>query len=501
MNPSRDICTGIPGLDDVLIEGIPLNRVLLLLGPPGSGKTTFALQFLVEGVRHGEKGLYVTLAESKEELGEFARSHNLSLEGIDLLALMPAQYLEGKPQAYFQPGEFEAGELPRRIIDELRRMRPSRLVVDSLSELRVFMPDDIRFHRHITALKRVTSDLKVTTLLLEPAARDGSVDPHLQTAAHAVVELEVAPRTYGSERRQLRVTKMRDYDYVPGYHDYTFTRKGLVVHPRIVRAVARERSREDPMLPSGIPELDRMLDGGVRRGTSTLLLGTTGTGKSSIAMQYAMSAARRGERSHVYYFDEAIETAVLRSEGLGLPVGEAVRDGWIRMEQLDPAALSGGEFVHKMREAVAADDARVVIIDSLTGYMRALPDEESLLLQLHELFSHLHRLKVSTFMIVAQSGNFSANTQSVVDLSYLADTVVLFRAFESLGEVRTALSILKKRYGAHEKTIRELLLEPGRIRVGPVLKEFEGVLTGTPRFCGKTGTGGLLMEGADEQQE
>jgi circadian clock protein KaiC len=451
------------------------------------------MEFLLEGVRHGGTALYITLAETVAEVETFAASHGFKLDGVSVIEMLPAEYLKGEPQSFFHPGEVEIPEISRRIITEAERLRPSRLAIDSLSELRVSMPDTLLFHRQLTALKHVMTRLGITAVMTEPVG-PGRADPHLQTVAHAVIELDVTPRFYGRERRRLRVVKMRDFDYVPGYHDYDLTRGGLRVYPRVAKAGNAEPSAAVDVISSGIPEFDTLMDGGIQRGTTTLLIGTTGTGKSSLAAQYAMAAAGRGERSLVYLFDESLNTAVLRGQGLGLPILEAVRDGLVRIEELDPAELSPGEFADRVRRGVEADGARMVVIDSLSGYLNAMPEENALVLQMHELGSDLNRRGVSTFLLLAQAGVFGGSARSTVDLSYLADTVVLFRSFEARGAVRKAISVVKKRYGAHETTIREFLLEPGHIRVGPVLHEFEGVLTGTPHFTGQTGTGALLLE-------
>lgn len=497
MDRSADKCTGIPGLDHVLTQGMPLSCITLVQGPPGSGKTTFALQFLTEGVRHGGTGLYVALSDTIPEVQAFAASRGISLEGISILELMPLEYLQGQSQSFFHPGEVEIADTSRRIIAEAERLRPSRLVIDSLSELRLSLADDLVFHRQITAIKHTMTTLGVTTVMAGPE----DTNSNIQTLAHGVIELSVAC-SHGKERRRLRVMKMRDFDFVSGYHDYDLTSTGVRVHPRIVRTGDGQPSAAPGLISSGIAEFDALLGGGIERGTTTIMVGTTGTGKSAVAIQYVMAAALRGERSHMYFFDERIATAVRRSEGLGAQVREAVRDGLIRMSDLDPTELSPGEFTDTVRAAVEADDARIVVVDSLSSYLNILPDENALMLQMHGLCSYLNRRGIAIFLTLALAGVFGASARSAltVDLSFLADAIVLFRTFESAGAVHKAVSVVKKRYGAHESTIRELILEAGRIGVGPALHDLQGVLTGTPHFAGRAAAGALSAEDTQENE-
>ncbi len=483
MDKSADKSSGIPGLDEVLTQGLPLNRVTLVQGPPGSGRTTFALQFLAEGARQGGRGLFITLTETSADIEGFAASHGIGLDSVSIIELFPAGHLQ-VPQSFFHPGEVEIADISKRIIADMERLRPTRLALDSLAELRMATPDHMLFYLQITAIKHVARGLGVTTVLIGPAESD----PHLQTIAHTVIELDVA-RIYGSERRSLRVLKMRDLEYVAGNHDYGLTRTGMRVYPRSIYQGNGHPLPEAAVISSGIPEFDAMLGGGIQSGTTTIMVGTTGTGKSAMAVQYAAAAAGRGERSKIYFFDERVRTAIMRAQGLGADIRDAVRDGLIHMEELNPMELSPGEFADKVRRGVETDGARIVLIDSLSGYLSALPDEHALMLQMHDLCSYLNRREIVTLLTVAQPGVLGASTGAPlnVDLSFLADTLVLFRSFEAEGVVRKAVLIVKKRYGAHENTIRELIFEADRIRIGTVLRDFQGLLTGTPHLAAKAG--------------
>jgi circadian clock protein KaiC len=483
----RLIATGIPGLDDVLGGGFTPDRVYLVEGNPGSGKTTLALQYLREGVRLGEAGLYVTLSETKAELAAVARSHGWSLAGITLLELVASEAeLEPDNQySMFQTSEVELGETTKVILQEVERTKPRRVVIDSLSEMRLLAQNPLRYRRQVLALKQFFIGRACTVFLLDDRTSE-SEDLQLQSITHGVVSMEQLSPEYGAERRRIRIMKLRGQKYRGGYHDFVIQAGGLSVFPRLVASEHKHGQRRG-LLKSANTELDALMGGGLQYGTSAVLLGPAGSGKSTLAIQYARAAAARGERASIFAFDERLETILERTEGLGMDISEDVEAGRIRIHPIDTAELSPGEFAHQVRTAVgdadAAPSTRVVVIDSLNGYLNAMPEERFLIAQLHEMLTYLGHRGVVTFLIVAQHGLFGTMT-SPIDTTYLADTVVLFRYFEAMGEVRQALSVVKKRSGKHERTIRELRLDSGGITVGQPLRDFQGVLTGTPTYHG-----------------
>lgn len=484
--PSRLSATGVAGLDDILGGGLTPHRLYLVEGNPGSGKTTLALQYLLEGRRQGEAGLYITLSETKGELAAVARSHGWALDGIDVVELVASEAeLEPDNQhTMFQPADVELGETTKAILAEVERVRPRRVVVDSLSELRLLAQSSLRYRRQILALKQFFTGREATVLLLDD--RTGEADGlQLQSIAHGVVSLEHLSPQYGAERRRLRVVKLRGQKYRGGLHDFNIATGGLDVFPRLVAAEHTE-FREQRLLTGGVPEFDALLGGGFDYGTSALLVGPAGCGKSSVAINYARAAAARGERAALFAFDERAEVLLRRAAGLGMDLRPHLTDKTLTLQQVDPAELSPGEFAAAVRRAVDGADghapATVVVIDSLNGYLHAMPEEDYLTVQMHELLTYLGHKGVVTFLVLAQHGMIG-HMQTPVDTTYLADTVVLFRYFEAAGEVRQAVSVVKKRSGRHERTIRELRLD-GRIRVGEPLTAFRGVLTGTPAFDG-----------------
>jgi circadian clock protein KaiC len=474
--------TGIEGLDNVLVGGFTPNRLYLVEGVPGSGKTTLALQFLLEGVRRGESVLYVTLSETSEELAAAAASHGWSLDGITLRELVASEESLRPDDQYtmFHPSEMELSETTRTILADVDRIKPQRVVFDSLSELRLLAGNPLRYRRQILALKQFFVGRSCTVLLLDDLTSQ-DVDLQVQSIAHGVVRLEQLNPEYGAERRRLLVSKYRGVRFRGGYHDFLIRRGGLEVFPRLVASDHPRRSVME-RLPSGIAELDTLLGGGIELGTSTLIVGAAGTGKSSLAAQFVAAAAGRGQNAALFLFDESLPTLLSRSAGLGIDLERHVESGVVSVQQVDPAELSPGEFAHAIRRAVERENARVVVIDSLNGYLNAMPEERFLVIQLHELLSFLGRAGVATLLISAHQGLVGGQMLSPVDATYLADAVVLLRYFEIRGEIRQAISVVKKRGSAHERTIREFRLDPGRISVGEPLRDFRGVMTGVPIY-------------------
>jgi circadian clock protein KaiC len=479
--------SGIEGLDEVLNGGLPCDCFYLIQGDPGSGKTTLALQFLLEGVRCGESVFYVTLSETREELLKVTRSHGWSMEGIPLLELSAIEQLL-RPEAQttvFRPSEIELNTVSKRLIDEVSKRRPARIVFDSLSEFRLLSETALRYRRELLNLKRHFSQSQSTVLLLDDKMDRGQigVDPHVLSLSHGVVEMEQLSPDYGKSRRRLRVLKLRGVKFREGYHDYTIETGGLRVFPRLIAAEHYSKIEREP-IPSDIKELDDLLGGGVDRGTTTLILGTAGTGKSTLALHYARKMASIGENGIIFAFDETRSIRLARANALGLDLDKHIKSGAITVQQVDPAEISPGEFAARIREKVNGG-CKLLVIDTLNGYLNAMPGEKYLANQLHELVTYLNYKGVVTILILAQHGLVAA-AEAPVDLSYLSDTVLSLRYFEAAGEVKQSIAVIKKRSGCHEKTIREFKLDSRRgIRVGQPLKEFQGVLTGMPVFRGR----------------
>lgn len=471
--------TGIKGLDEILCGGLIAQRLYLLDGNPGAGKTTLALQFLLEGVRTGEKCLYVTLSETKGELQAGAESHGWSLEGIEIIELIADEKdLDSDQQlTMLPPSEVELSETTRNIIEAVKRGAPSRMVLDSLSELRLLAQSSLRYRRQILALKQFFVGRQCTVIMLDDRTAEGP-DLQLHSIAHGVIALDSNSPAYGQSRREIEILKFRGSDFVSGYHDFTIREGGLIVFPRLVSS-QHPASFKAESIPSGVAALDALLGGGVERGSSTLLIGPPGSGKSTIAVQYAAAAAARGDHAAAFLLDETKAAMLARSAGIGMTIKEGAGPGEILIHQIDPAAISPGEFAHLIRDAVERG-ARVVIIDSLNGYLNTMPQNNFLTAQLHELLSYLNMQGVATFLVVAQSGMMGAAMTSPVDASYLADSVIMLRYFEHAGSVRKAISVVKKRTGAHEKAIRALDFDGRGIHLSEPLMTLRGVLTGVP---------------------
>jgi len=479
----HDACaTGVAGLDDILYGGLTPHRLYHIEGVPGSGKTTLAMQYLLEGAKQGEPVLYVTLSETEEELRAMAQSHGWPLDGVIIRELVPPEESLQPAEQYtmFHPAEVELSETTRTILADVERLKPARLVFDSLSELRLLAGDALRYRRQLLALKQFFRGRRCTVLLLDDLTSAGR-DLQVQSIAHGVMLLEQLTPEYGSDRRRLRILKHRGRRFRGGYHDYLIGTGGLRVFPRLVAAEHRA-GLEESKLASGFPAMDVLLGGGLERGTSTLIVGAAGTGKSSLAAQFVAANAARGERSAMFVFDESIHTLFSRMRGMGVDLGKPRDSGLLAIRQVDPAELTPGEFAHLIRHEVETNRVSVLVIDSLNGYLNAMPGERYLSIHLHELLMYLGEHAVATLLIGAHQGIIGTQMRTPVDASYLADAVVMLRYYEDRGEVRQAISVMKKRGGEHERTIREFSLGPGGIRVGEPLRDFRGVLTGVPEL-------------------
>jgi circadian clock protein KaiC len=475
--------TGITGLDEILGGGLTRGRLYLVEGPPGAGKTTTALQFLLEGIRRGENGVYITLSESEQELKSVAASHGWTLDRAHIFEVTPSQDLLGGEQQYtvFHPAEVELSETTRGIREIVERVKPGRVVFDSLSELRLLAGSTLRYRRQVLALKQFLVQRGCTVLVLDDSSASDH-ERHVQTLAHGILVLEQGQPEYGNERRRLRVLKFRGASYSGGYHDFVIRRGGIKVFRRLVAAEDRKPVALEKM-PSGVPGIDALMGGGIERGTSTLIAGAAGAGKSSLAARFALAAAERGQRAALFLFDESVNTLVSRCAGLRMDIQPHLAAGTITTQQVDPAELCPGELMHAVADA-EAQGASVIVIDSLNGYLNALPEERFLLIQLHELLTYLGERGVATIIVGAQRGIIGSNMQTPADASYLADAVVLLRYFEAGGEVHQAISVVKKRGGSHERSIREFRLSCDGISVGEPLRQFRGVLTGVPMYDG-----------------
>ena len=477
------VSTGSLALDDILGGGYAYNRVHLIEGEPGSGKTTLGLQFLLNGVANGERCLYITLSESRDELLHVCSVHGWDVTGIDIFELVPPELSldPEREQSIVYTSDLELGETVQMVMREIDRVLPDRVVFDSLSEIRLLAQGPLRFRRQVLALKHYLAQRSCTALFLDDLTQTAN-DLSLHSLAHGVLRLDQVAMPYGAERRRLRVFKMRARDFRGGFHDLVIRAGGLRIFPRLIAAAHPDEGYRDHSATSGIAELDTLVGGGLDYGTTTLVIGPSGAGKTTLTMQYVHAGLARGETVLFISFDETERVFMRRAAGLGMDVADAAADGRFTFRQVDPAELSPGELTGIIREHVE-QGATMVVLDSLTGYQHAMPDEQYLLLQMHEIITYLNQQGVLSFLILTQAG-MVGQMASPVDLTYLSDTVVMLRFFEVDGEIRRAISVLKKRTGMHEATIRELRIDTGGVRIGPKLDGFRGVLTGTPTFTG-----------------
>lgn len=479
--PSGRCPTGISGLDQVLGGGLPLYRLYLVQGQPGVGKSTLALQFLLEGARRGETVLYITLSETRDEIESVAESHGWDLQKITLFEMSSKNaHLQNEAETtFFHPSEVELNRTTKVLLDEITRCNPARVVFDSLSEMRMLADTALRYRRQILQLKQALAGRKCTVLFLDDLT-SAPGDLHVESIVHGVLTITCSAPGFGSSRRQLHVQKLRGVKFCEGLHDLVMLTGGLTVFPRLIAAEHPTTGRSESFA-SGIAGLDALLGGGIDRGTSTMFMGPPGTGKSTLTLKFAHAAAQRGEKVMLFIFDEITDTLISRARNLGMDLDKHVNDGLVIIRQIDPAEIAPGELAHHIRHAVLHENVRVVVIDSINGYMNAMPEERHLNLQLHELLSFLNQQGVITIMVLAQQG-LVGQMQSGVDLTYLADTVLILRYFEAQGAVKQAISVIKKRTGNHERTIREFRVHAGGIEVGAPLVNMHGVLTGVPTF-------------------
>jgi circadian clock protein KaiC len=474
--------TGIPGLDELLHGGLPRNRMHLVEGEPGTGKTTLAMQFLLEGRRAGEAGLYVTLSETAEELHHVAASHGWTLDGIETFQLAPIGDRAADEYTLYHPAEIELADLTKSVLHHVEAIRPTRVVFDSLSELRLLARDPLRYRRQILGLKEFFAEKPSTVLLLDDHSA-GDADLQLRSLAHGVLLLEHLPIEYGRARRRVRIVKLRGTSVTEGFHDFVIARGGLRVFPQLVPDPHRGPRTAAPVR-SGLAELDALLGGGLTWGTTALLLGPAGVGKSTVAAQYLCGASNPTAKAAVFLFDERQATFVSRCDALGMDASGRIASGHLLIEQVDPGVTSPGEFAHRVLRLVEDQAVRLIGIDTLNGYLNAIPTTDAPVIRMHELLSFLNERGIVTLIVLAQHGMVGSAMSAPVDLSYLADAIVSLRFFEASGEVRKAISVIKKRTGIHENSIRELMFGAGGIRVGSPLKEFQGVLTGVPQYTG-----------------
>jgi circadian clock protein KaiC len=481
---TNKVSTGIADLDEILGGGLTGKRSYLLEGTPGSGKTTIALQFLLEGARQGEKGLYITLSETAAELREVAESHHWNLDDIELFELVSEDGLDPElEQSILEPSEVELGETIQGVMECVDRLRPSRVVFDSLSEMRLLAQNSLRYRRQILALKQYFSTRNCTVLMLDDRSSDPT-DLQLHSIAHGVITLEQAAQDYGTERRRLRVVKMRGVKYRGGFHDFLIETGGVTVFPRLI-AAEHHSSFVKEVMSTGQEQMDKMLGGGISVGTNVLFSGPSGVGKTSTAIQFSLSAIARGEKAAYFLFDEGRATLLTRSKSMGMDLQPHLDSGALKVSQIDPAEMSPGQFASWVRHSVEVDGVKFIVIDSLNAFLQAMPGEKYLMLQMHEMLSYLNQQGVITLLILGQHG-IVGDIRSDVDVSYLSDTILLFRYFEAKGDMLKAISVGKSRTTAHETSIREFRLTSHGIVIGDPLRDFEGVMTGIAAYRGTT---------------
>jgi circadian clock protein KaiC len=490
--PPPRLSTGIRGLDDILGGGLTAHRVYLVEGSPGTGKTTLGLQFLLDGIAKGENGLYITLSETADELDAVAASHGWSISDISVFELASDAALDpDSQQSVFHPSEVELGETTKSVMERVDQIKPARVVFDSLSEMRLLAQDPLRYRRQILALKQFFSSRACTVVLLDD--KTSHSDQHLHSIAHGVISLEQIAKEFGTERRRVNIVKMRGIKFRGGYHDYRLETGGITIFPRLV-AAEHMRDFQPDSRSSGSTGFDRLLGGGLIRGTNTLIVGPSGIGKTTLSVRCMLSALERGEQASFYLFDEGMGTFFSRSAALGMDLREHVASGRLRVHHIDPAELSPGEFAQMLRDAVELQGVSFIVIDSLNAYLQAMPGELFLTLQMHELLSYLNQQGVTTVLVLGQHG-LIGEVRTDVDLSYLSDTTVLVRFFESNGRLRRAITVIKSRTANHALTIHELRLGADGVQIGAPLEGFEGVLTGLPSYRGTTP---LMSISADE---
>ena len=478
--PSPKAQTGVAGLDNILVGGLSPGHVYLLEGNPGTGKTTIALQFLLEGAKAGEAGLYITMSETEQELREGAASHGWTIgDGIHVFELVPPESLldDEHQQSLLYSSDLELGETTKAVFEAIDRTQPVRIVIDSLSEIRLLAQSSLRYRRQILAMKHYFAQQGATVLMLDDLTTDTN-DKTVHSLAHGVIRLEGLTPTYGAERRRLRVIKYRGQSFRGGFHDFIIAEGGVQVFPRLVSGEHKTGFARD-VLTSGISELDALLGGGIEQGSSTLIMGPAGSGKSLLTVQFAVAAALRGEKAALFIFDEELGLLIDRTRLMGIDLDALCASGNLFIEQVDAAELSPGEFAHRVRAMVDSNSVKTVVIDGLNGYQSAMPEENFLVLHIHELLQYLNRQGASTFLTLVQHGLVD-DMKSPVDVTYLADTVILLRYFEAFGQVRRAISIIKKRFGTHENTIREIRIDSRGVAIGEPLTSFQGILRGTP---------------------
>jgi circadian clock protein KaiC len=478
--------TGVEGLDEVLGGGLPKGHIYLIEGDSGAGKSTIGLQFLLEGKRNGERCLWITMSETERELHQIAHSHGWSLQGIEILSLFLSQEMLRSEEKYsfFSPADVELNDTTRAILSTVERTRPARVVFDPFSDIRHLARETLGYRRQIIALRDFFSELGCTVLLMQELTRGMSGDMQAEALTHGYLTLHQESPEYGGQRRRLRVHKMRGIPFRDGYHDFSIQTGGIRVYPRLIAAEHFEEISEESV-SSGVPAMDALLAGGCDRGSSLLIMGAAGVGKSTLATQYALAAAARGEKTLYFMFDETIRAFKARNSRLGLPVNQHLSSGLLTLRQVDSAEFSPGQFAHYVMDGVDKDKVQIVVIDSLSGYLSAMPEERFLSTHVHELLTFLSYRNVLTILTLAQHGVVGERVESPVDISYLADTVLLLRYFEAFGSIRRALSVVKKRSGPHEVLVREMRIVPSEgVTIGDPLVQFQGVLTGRPIFTG-----------------